>query len=1579
MWRRRDSASLAALLALAAAHTRLAPVSAQCSGSAYSYGSGACASCAAGATFVSASLGCTPSSSLTAGPADTALYLSGTQAEGVGAFPTVAAPAGVSFSASPFGAANGSLALASGSYLAAPGASAPAALPAGGNVAFSASAWVKCAAPASYAAVLEWGLLGDAGAGASPEALALDVGGLAPLPNSGVVSILAGSGNAGASDGAGASASFNNPTAIAVLSGGSIVIADRVNNLVRLVSTLGSVSTVAASASPGFNSPYGIAVDASTGDIVLADTGNSLIRKVSVAGAVTTLISSGLSSPYGVAVFPVTGAVIVADTFSNRVLIFSAADSLTRAVTGFAHPTGVAIIASTGVIVVVDSDNCAIRLIDSSSGAVSTLAGGSQGAADGIGAAARFNHPISATVVQSTGYIVVADTNNNLIRLVSPYGAVSTLVSTGLSSPYGVAMSPAGIFIADTFNHRIRLVTFPVVLPACDSTWHHVALTYSPSASPYTLSAFLDGALVLVSAATITLPARTASTLRVGWSGDLSINAGSLFAGALADLCVYNRSLSASELVALAQPPLSSVLNAVTSPPGPTLGATSYAFSCAAGFAGMSATLVRSAADGSWAWSGGGSGSGSGSGGGGGSGAAPSCSACAPGTYSFGGTPPCARCAAGATFVSASLGCAPSPALSAGPADAVLYLSGSQAEGVGAFPTIAAPAGVSFSVGPFGAANGSLVLASGSYLAAPGANAPAALPAGGNVAFSASAWVKCAAPASYAAVLEWGLPGDAGAGASPQALALDVGGPAPLPNSGVVMTLAGSGNDAFADGAGLAASFSQPTGVAVLPTGIVLVTDHNDASNRVRLVSPLGVVTTLAGSGIAGAADGAGLSARFFRPTGVAVLPSGAAVIADLSNHVIRMISSGGLVTTLAGNSISAGSADGVGTAASFENPWGLAYVPSSGFVAVADTVSTIRLVSPLGVATTLAGSGVPAFADGPGTAASFNGPKGVAAYSSGVIVVADSSNNRIRLISPTGATSTLAGSGNAALADGLGTSASFNDPWAVAIIPSSGVIVVADTSNHRIRLITPAGLVTTLAASSYAGGIGAAASFNSPCALAVDPTTGGIVVAEYSGNRIRLIALSLVLPACDSTWHHVALTYSPSASPYTLSAFLDGALVLASAATITLPARTASTLRVGWSGDFSLAPAPVSGAVPMASVVNTDNMLSSYETAACLASSVAPLACSTGCSACTSTAVPQLPCFWNVDQNHGGLAGAYSFSVTFAFPSVLTSFAAVGGLTDGAHEIASLEVFEAPGAAQISATSSLAANVVTAAITSASSYTSVFVQVHRAGPWQGILSSFVAYGSYTAPAACARGNSLFAGALSDLRIYARAISASEVTALAGPPPISPSATASASARPSPPATRSASTSSSASASASAWHSRSATPTASAKPLCKPGFYSGSGFAPCVPCSPGTFASAAGSQTCELCPAGTFGDHAGLASAACSGACAACTAGSTADSTAGTMAPPASLTCGAADARAIPGALGLQLWPAAHPANPQSVNLIVAPLALCQQLAGAAACGAAASVVGADGVTRFVVGTAAALNMEASEALTCSA
>lgn len=159
---------------------------------------------------------------------------------------------------------------------------------------------------------------------------------------------------------------------------------------------------------------------------------------------------------------------------------------------------------------------------------------------------------------------------------------------------------------------------------------------------------------------------------------------------------------------------------------------------------------------------------------------------------------------------------------------------------------------------------------------------------------------------------------------------------------------------------------------------------------------------------------------------------------------------------------------------------------------------------------------------------------------------------------------------------------------------------------------------------------------------------------------------------------------------------------------------------------------------------------------------------------------------------------------------------------------------------------------------------------------------------------------------------------------------------------------------------------------------CSAGSWSGPGSPSCILCSPGTY-SPAGALSCLPCPAGTYGSSAGLASSACSGTCVSTTA-----CPLGTAYPPPAspikdLSCASSGKRAAPASLGLLLWPAAHPTNPQHVDLVITTLDKCQQLGGTCSTLASNTVAGADGATLHIVGTAAALHLEAAEAISCSA
>ncbi len=160
--------------------------------------------------------------------------------------------------------------------------------------------------------------------------------------------------------------------------------------------------------------------------------------------------------------------------------------------------------------------------------------------------------------------------------------------------------------------------------------------------------------------------------------------------------------------------------------------------------------------------------------------------------------------------------------------------------------------------------------------------------------------------------------------------------------------------------------------------------------------------------------------------------------------------------------------------------------------------------------------------------------------------------------------------------------------------------------------------------------------------------------------------------------------------------------------------------------------------------------------------------------------------------------------------------------------------------------------------------------------------------------------------------------------------------------------------------------------------ICLAGTWGQFGMNYCLLCPPGTY-SLAGASTCTPCPAGTYGSSAGLTSSACTGPCASLAACPLGTAYPPPAAPITGLSCASSGVRAVPSSLGLLLWPAAHPSNPQRVDLVIAPLAMCQQLGGTCSTLASNTVVGADGIMRYIVGTAAALNIEAAEALACSA
>lgn len=326
------------------------------------------------------------------------------------------------------------------------------------------------------------------------------------------------------------------------------------------------------------------------------------------------------------------------------------------------------------------------------------------------------------------------------------------------------------------------------------------------------------------------------------------------------------------------------------------------------------------------------------------------------------------------------------------------------------------------------------------------------------------------------------------------------------PNGGVVTTLAGGRvAQGDPDGTGSGARFAYPWDVVADSSGNVYVSDNS--YKIIRKVTPEGVVTTLAGLySNSGYVDAQGSSARFSSPRGIAMDGAGNLYVADSANHAIRKITMSGDVTTFAGNGV-AGSADGNGTNAQFNQPYGLAF-DSSGNLWVADTANyRIRKITPNRDVTTYAGL-TNGYVNGNISIARFGALRGITFDDSSNMYIADTGNNRIRKITTDGTVSTISGSDSyGAFRDGDGlTLARFDYPADIEIDPDGNIYVV-DIENNRIRKITPSGDTSTFlgATAGYLDSTGTAALFKRPRGFTMTPQ-GVMYVADTDNNRIRKV-----------------------------------------------------------------------------------------------------------------------------------------------------------------------------------------------------------------------------------------------------------------------------------------------------------------------------------------------------------------------------------------------------------------------------------------------------------------------------------------
>jgi hypothetical protein len=454
---------------------------------------------------------------------------------------------------------------------------------------------------------------------------------------------------------------------------------------------------------------------------------------------------------------------------------------------------------------------------------------------------------------------------------------------------------------------------------------------------------------------------------------------------------------------------------------------------------------------------------------------------------------------------------------------------------------------------------------------------------------------------------------------------------------GIISTVAGNGTGGYVSaqdgGTATSAEINNPNGVAVDGAGNLYIAD--DFNQRIRKVTAAtGIITTVAGNGTqcttsatTGCLDGgAATSAKLYTPSGVAVDGAGNFYIADENDMLIRKVTAAtGIITTVAGNGSFGYSGDnGAATSAKLQNPTGVA-VDSAGNLYIADEYNhRIRKVTAgTGIITTVAGTStggyVTAQDGGAATSAELYYPNGIAVDGAGNLYIADSSNNRIRKVTAvTGIITTVAGNGTGGYSGdtGAATSAELHYPTG-CVVDGAGNLYIADTDNHRIRMVAAAtGIITTVAGNGTSGYVSAqdgggatSAELNNPTGVVVDGA-GNLYIADSTNNRIRKVTVGITP---QLSFAATAIGSESSDSPQSVTVYNTGnkALTVAVPTTGTNPSvavgysvdaattcpslstsSSAGTLAAGAACKYALDFVPVAGGTDTGSAVITDNAL---------------------------------------------------------------------------------------------------------------------------------------------------------------------------------------------------------------------------------------------------------------------------------------------------------------------------------------------------------------------------------------------------
>ncbi len=337
--------------------------------------------------------------------------------------------------------------------------------------------------------------------------------------------------------------------------------------------------------------------------------------------------------------------------------------------------------------------------------------------------------------------------------------------------------------------------------------------------------------------------------------------------------------------------------------------------------------------------------------------------------------------------------------------------------------------------------------------------------------------------------------------------------------TGIISTVAGSGIEGLSGDGGpaVAASLAAPVAVVSDDSGNLYIADTEN--HRIRKVSASGIISTFAGGGTELGDGGPATDALLDSPAGLFLRGRDTLYIADTGQHRIRMVDSTGVITTLAGDGVASFLGDdGPSTAARLNTPAGL-FGDADGNLYIADRGnSRIRKIDAAGTIQTVAGSGVPSFTgdDGPATDARLNNPEAVFVDSSGTLFFSDRINHRIRRVDVSGTITTVAGTGTRAFAgdEGFAVEAALDNPRGL-FVDAEGVLLIADSDNNRIRRVDADGIVTTSAGSGPTrlteapflgdGLLAANADLNRPFGLYLDGG-GSLFVADTDNQRVRKV-----------------------------------------------------------------------------------------------------------------------------------------------------------------------------------------------------------------------------------------------------------------------------------------------------------------------------------------------------------------------------------------------------------------------------------------------------------------------------------------